>query len=78
MNTYRFSFVRECPNDGEPIAYEAVIRSTRMLQVERLLAVPAEPAYQEDIADALFAEFGGQQSISATHQGVHITTERGP
>jgi ribosomal protein L20A (L18A) len=35
-----------------------------------------EAAYHEDIADLLYAELGGRQTLTATHHGVEIVTVR--
>lgn len=78
-NIYRRQFVSVCPADGDHIIYSLEIRSQTMLRVEHInLAVGLEQkAFHEEIADRLFERFGGEQRITAVHQGVEIETVRG-
>lgn len=50
-----------------------------MIYVEHINTAIAllESAYHEQIADILHAKLGGQQTLTATHDGVLITTQRG-
>jgi hypothetical protein len=79
MNRYAFTFYARCPSDGAVIEYAAVILAKRTLPVEDLRAFCAgqDGKFQEAIADAMQDAFGGRQTITAVHQGVTITTERG-
>ncbi|XAI96303.1 hypothetical protein [Microcystis phage Mae-JY30] len=78
MNHYRFSFHAVCPVDGARILYRAEIRTPDFIPAERLRAWASERGleFHERLADALAAEFGGEQTILATHQGVEIETRR--
>lgn len=79
MNIYKKTFVVKCPSDNDMIVYDLEIHSDEMVRVEHIntaVALIAE-GYQENIADTLYERFGGYQKITATHQGVEITTERG-
>lgn len=79
MNVYRRQFVSVCPADGDAIVYALEIRSATMVRVEHIniaLALEAK-AFHEDIADRLFDRFGGEQRMTAVHQGVEIETRRG-
>jgi hypothetical protein len=80
MNRYDYQFTATCPSDGATITYDLMIEGTAVIKVEEILkacAVLHDPAFHEDIADALIKELGGYQEIVATHQGVKITTTRG-
>ncbi|WP_085599693.1 MULTISPECIES: hypothetical protein [unclassified Pseudomonas] len=78
MNIYRHSFVATCPADGDAIVYSLEIRSLSMIRVEHIKTATRliRSGYQETIADELFERFGGEQIITATHQGVEIETVR--
>lgn len=77
-NIYRLQFVSICPADGNSVIYSLEIRSKSMIRVEHInLAVSLEKsAYHEDIADRLYARFGGDQILTAVHQGIEIETVR--
>ncbi len=80
INRYNRSFACKCPTTGQPIIYHiAIATSGRMLYVEHINTAIAllESAYHEQIADILHAKLGGQQTLTATHEGVLITTQRG-
>lgn len=78
MNIYRAKFTVICPSNQAPISYDVTISVDRMILVEDLYKAFHEivEGYHEDIADMLFAKFGGHQTIHAEHHGVSITTER--
>ena len=78
LNIYRHSFSAICPNDGEVIAYKLEIKTAETIMVERIKAFTAGlgPVHQEQFADALPDEFGGEQRIVAYHQAVEIETVR--
>lgn len=78
MNTYETIFWADCPANGERIVYSLTIRTAAFIKVESLVARLKQmtSAFHEDIADMLFAEFGGHQTMTAEHGGVTITTER--
>lgn len=79
-NIYRHTFVAECPADGDQIVYSLEIRSQSMIRVERIRTATAliKRGYHEAIADQLHGQLGGEQRITATHQGVEIETLRVP
>lgn len=79
MNTYTKTFIATCPVDGENIIYALAIQSKKMIHVEHINTACAlqKSGFHEDIADALHAVLGGEQTIEATHAGVRITTVRG-
>ncbi|WP_288492031.1 hypothetical protein [uncultured Pseudomonas sp.] len=79
MNVYRKTFVAVCPNDGEAIIYDLKIQTDRTIYVENINTATAliKIGFQEVIADDLYRQFGGLQTIQATHQGVDLTTIRG-
>lgn len=78
-NIYRRQFVSVCPADGDSIIYSLEIRIKTMVRVEHInLAVGLEKnAFHEEIANRLYSRFGGEQRITAVHQGVEIETVRG-
>jgi len=77
MNIYGYTFFVKCPNDDAEIEYTLLILHDEIIMVEDIIAACKFPAsYQEDIADKLRDLLPGKISISATHQGVDITTER--
>lgn len=77
MNIYKTSFRAECPSDGEMVDYQFEMKTERMVMVENILeAFPKGPCYHEDAADKLKNSLGGEQRITALHQGVEITTIR--
>ena len=78
LNIYRHAFSAICPNDGELIAYKLEIKTAETIMVERIKAFTASlgPGHQEQFADALHGEFGGEQRMVAFHQGVEIETVR--
>lgn len=79
MNIYKKTFVVKCPSDNDMIIYNLEIHKTEMVRVEHINTATSliDEGYQENIADALFERFGGYQKITAVHQDVEITTERG-
>lgn len=79
MNIYRKTFVAVCPNDGEAIIYDLKIETERRIYVEHINTATAliKAGFHEAIADELHQQFGGLQTIQATHQGVDLTTIRG-
>lgn len=78
MNTYRHTFVAQCPADSEQIIYSLEIRSPDLIRVEHIRTATAliKRGYHENIADELAKRLGGEQRIVATHQGVEIETLR--
>lgn len=79
MNIYQHRFVAQCPVNGQAIIYDLEIRTTTKVLVEHLLTACAlfRVGYHEDIADSLFARFGGLQAMRAHHHGVTIISLRG-
>lgn len=76
INRYNRSFACKCPTTGQPIIYH-IATSGKMIYVEHINTALLESAYHEQIADILHAKLGGQQTLTATHEGVLITTQRG-
>jgi len=80
MNVYARKFAAACPNNGEQIIYSLRIETDgRMIQVEHITTATAliKEGFHEQIADQLFARFGGKQTLTAHHHGVDIETVRG-
>lgn len=77
-NTYRHTFVAECPNNAQAIVYSLEIVTDKTVMVEHILTACSlmRRAYHEDIADQLHERFGGTQVITANHHGVQIETRR--
>lgn len=79
MNRYTYTFIVNCPTNGEGIIYRLRIEHTDVILVEHLKTACSlwKTGYHEDIADDLHARFGGFQVMEAVHHGVTILTERG-
>jgi hypothetical protein len=81
MNIYRHQFVSRCPVNGKAIIYDFELRKKddEKVLVEHIVIAAAlwESAYHEQIADAFFKQFGGEQVLTAHHHGVDIETHRG-
>ncbi len=78
MNTYKLKFFSLCPVNSIRIEYKLRIRSNTLIHVEDLIAFAAEKSsgFHEEIADAFFLKFGGEQRLKAFHHGVRIKTIR--
>ena len=80
MNTYKYNFEIECPNNNnQRIAYRVEITVDRVIMVENIASffLSYTAAFHEEVADASYETFGGYQVISAHHHGVDIETRRG-
>ena len=81
MNTYTLKFFARCPTNnvrieylwklelplgGDPLWAEDLIETVDLI----------DRAMHEEIADTLFREFGGKQTLTADHHGVCIETVR--
>lgn len=69
---------RTLPAADETILYRLVVRSRSMIHVEHIKAATAriKNGWHEQIADHLTESLGGDQKITAVHQGVEIETVR--
>ena len=78
MNTYRVEFFARCPVNAARIKYWLCIRTDSVIPAEALNDAVDEirSGLHEQIADSLLAAFGGQQTLTAEHHGVHIETTR--
>lgn len=78
MNIYRHTFAAVCPADSETIIYRLEIRTTKMIHVEHIKTATAliKKGWHEQIADRLSESLGGDQVITAVHQGVDLETVR--
>lgn len=78
FNIYKHWFVAICPNDGEHIYYRLQIRTPKTILVEHIRTATAliKKGFQEQIADQLFDQFGGDLRLFGTHQGVEIESVR--
>jgi len=80
VNTYKYNFEIECPNNNnQRIAYRVEITVDRVIMVENIASffLSYTAAYHEEIADASYETFGGYQVITAHHHGVDVETTRG-
>lgn len=80
-NHYAVSFVGKCPVDGEAVDYVWRLQTEKLVMAEDMLEVvngELSKSLHEQMADALFEQFGGVQRIDATHKSgrVQITTVR--
>ena len=78
MNAYSTEFFATCPNNGIRIKYHLRIQTYETLAVEAILAAleATSEGFHEEVADELFARFGGVQTLVADHHGVTIETTR--
>lgn len=78
MNVYTTRFFSICPSNGVRVEYEISIETDKIIQVEDLVDAVTllDRGYHEEIADQLFREFGGRQTIVADHHGVIIRSTR--
>jgi hypothetical protein len=78
MNTYTTRFWARCPANQQVIDYTLRISTGEMILVERIRGVveAIKEGYHEEIADEIQREFGGSQTLTATHHGVDIETIR--
>lgn len=78
INTYKHTFVAECPGNSQPIVYQLTISIADKILVEHIVTACAliKRGYHETIANQLFDQFGGYQTITAHHHGVDIETIR--
>jgi hypothetical protein len=78
LNIYTQRFTVRCPNNETPVGYTLKIYSSHMIYVESIQeeVLKYTHGFHEEIADQLFAKFGGQQVITAHHHGTDITTTR--
>lgn len=74
MNTYRYRFASNCPENGEAILYSLEIQKAERILVEHIKTACAlhRRGYHEDIAADLQARFGGDTRLIANHHGVEI------
>lgn len=80
MNIYTRQFVANCPNNGHAIIYTLRIETVdRMIYAEHIVTATSliKEGFHEQIADDLYARFGGRQTLHAHHHGVDISTVRG-
>lgn len=78
MNHYTTTFFGRCPTNGVRISYALQISTQAVIPVEQILMAldNTDHKFHEQIADMLIAKFGGEQTLTADHHGVSITTER--
>lgn len=78
VNTYSTDFFAKCPTNGVRIAYRLKIETRDVVAVEEIIEFveSVRLGFHEDIADSLFAKFGGLQTLTADHHGVTIETKR--
>lgn len=78
MNIYTQYFTARCANNNRLVSYTLTIESHVTIMVEDIQAEVAkfEHGYHEQMADHLFAKFGGRQTMSAHHHGTGIVTVR--
>jgi hypothetical protein len=81
VNSYTLMFFSRCPLNGSRIEYTWKIENPancNALLVEDLIDAVGllDRGMHEEIADTLFREFGGKQTLTANHHGVQIETVR--
>lgn len=80
MNAYTVRFLARCPANGIHISYCLRMETVDVIRVEALTAAVhgIGEGFHEAIADDLARRFGGRQTLTAEHHGVHIETTRAP
>ena len=78
MNNYTVQFFAFCPVNGVRIFYTLSIEIDLVIMAEALIDAVTliDKGFHEEIADDLFREFGGHQTLLANHHGVEIKTTR--
>jgi hypothetical protein len=78
VNTYKAEFFSACPNNGARVKYQLTIQTLEVLMVEAINDALwlLDKGFHEEIADQLYREFGGLQTLTADHHGVTIETLR--
>ena len=78
LNTYAHDFTAVCPNNKDIIKYHLKIDADYVIMAERIEreCVFVLPAYHEYAADILSRAFGGDQTLTARHGDVLVTTRR--
>lgn len=78
MNVYKAEFFAACPNNGARIKYTLTIETSEVLMVETINDTLwlLDKGFHEEVADQLYREFGGVQTLTARHHGVDIETTR--
>jgi len=79
LNKYTTQFFAFCPVNGVRILYTLCIEIQQTIMAEELIDAVTllDKGFHEEFADQLHREFGGKQTLSASHHGVDIVTERG-
>jgi nucleoside 2-deoxyribosyltransferase len=79
INTYTVKFISNCAVNGTPIDYHLQIETpgAQVMVEDILTAIGKDATLHEALADRLYAQFGGHQTLTAHHHGVIITTVRG-
>ena len=78
VNRYDHTFSAVCPSDGAAIIYHLTIATDEVIMAERIVKACRfdQPQFHEALANNLAKKFSGEQTLTAMHQGVHITTTR--
>jgi hypothetical protein len=78
MNIYRIQFVSKCPINEDMIIYSLEIQKDDFIPAEAIeKACDVKMTLHENLANNLFREFGGRQTLTAVHGRVEIQTIRG-
>lgn len=78
MNNYKIEFFSKCPVNNIRIHYKLTVKTKNIIMVEQLVDFVShlDNCLHEDIADKLFNNFGGNQTLEANHHSVFLWTER--
>lgn len=78
MNYYEPEFFARCPVNQARIKYCLCIATDKVIPAEEIneYLEQIRVGLHEEIADHLYARFGGKQTLIAHHHGVPIRTER--
>lgn len=77
MNYYAYTFMAECPSDGDQVMYTIEIETSEFIKAEDIRENCDRGAvYHEELADDLSRLMPGNQRLTATHRSVKIITTR--
>lgn len=78
MNVYTHRFSAVCPANAQSISYTFKLTTEWLVKVEEIQKTFPDnlTKFHEELADQLYAKFGGEQVLEAWHHGTHIRTQR--
>lgn len=78
-NEYEHEFNVRCPRGGDLISYRLHISAEHQISYDEIRKTCDVPlALHEDLADHLFTELGGTQTLTGKHGSMWVRTKRSP